>query len=218
MKTLYTTTLVALCAATLSYGDIIAVSNFAESENGGIGVNSTSLHATSFTTGDLAGGYELNTLGFQYGSSGGSSDNMTLFLYSSLAGEPGSSIADNFAPSGAPGDYKEVLIGGVGTIHLDASTEYFVIFESISTTSVEFTTSNNDTSGDVGIVGNGWAIGNNHWKNDGGAGWETNTTHPIRLSIGVIPEPSVHLLLLMGGGFVVVGHRWRTRSQAKDPS
>ena len=218
MRKQFTTALVALFTAALSYGDLIAVSNFAESENGSTGINSTSLNATSFTTGDLAGGYELNTLGFQYGTSGGTSANMTLSLYSSLVGEPGTSIAANFAPGGTSGEYKEVHIGGAGTIHLDASTEYFVVFESTAATTVEFTTSSNETSGDVGTVGSGWAIGNNHWKNDGGTGWAAITTHPARISVGVIPEPSVHLLLLMGGGFVVVGHRWRTRTQAKDPS
>jgi len=33
--------------------------------------------------------------------------------------------------------------------------------------------------------------------------------------VGAIPEPSVHLLILTGGGIVFVGHRWRTRAKAR---
>lgn len=42
-----------------------------------------------------------------------------------------------------------------------------------------------------------------------------NNTANESIIVGAIPEPSVHLLILTGGGIVFVGHRWRTHAKGK---
>ena len=213
MKTLYASALTALFAATLAHGDIIAVSNLGETTDNKTAVNENLLIATSFTTGDLGGGYELSSIGFQYGLSGAGPDELEVFLYSSLNGKPENPITGKFATAGVEGDIKSVNLSH----DLDANTMYFVLLKASAGNSVyaAVTSSTDQTPGDIPSVGAGWGIGDSQWFKAGATPWEDYGSEPLKISVNVVPEPSVHLLILTGGGFVFVGHRWRTRAKGK---
>jgi len=212
MNKLLSISLIALFAVTFAHGDIIAVMNLGEPGDGNFGVAPNGLYATSFTTGNLSGGYELTILGFLYGSTGSSSDNLTVSLYSSLSGVPDYSLASNVAAGGAAGDARSIDLSGT---HLDANTEYFVVFSALVATDIQTTSSENETSGDVGLVGSGWEIGNGHYYKYSTNPWTEFDDNPAKIIVGVIPEPSVHLLILSGGGIVFVSHRWRALAKGK---
>ena len=213
MKTLYAAALTALFTATLAHGDIIAVSNLGEITDGDTLISENLYQATSFTTGNLPGGYELSSIGFQYGTGGAEDGKVNLFLFSSDFDAPGGALTGGSAPAGAADEIKYVDLSW----SLDPNTQYFVVLHgSVNNEGIRTTSSSNETPGDIPTVGVGWDIGNSRWTKAGANGWSTvGGANPFKIRVNVVPEPSVHLLILTGGGFVFVGHRWRTRAKGK---
>ena len=201
MKKLIPATLVAICAATLSYGDIIAVSNLGEITNDDTLISSNLEQATSFTTGNLTGGYELSTIGFQYGTGGAEDGKVNLFLFSSDFDAPGGALTGGSAPAGAADDIKYVDLSW----SLDPNTQYFVVLDgSDSNEGIRTTSSSTENQGDIPTVGDGWDIGNSRWTQAGANGWSNIGANPLKISVNVVPEPAtLSLIALVGGGVLL---------------
>ena len=204
MKNKYITLLTALFAATLAHGDL-AVSNLGETTDGDTLISENLFQATSFTTGNLDGGYKLSTIGFEYGAGGAEDNKVELFLYLSEFNVPGSiPLAARIAPGGAAGEIKYVDFSAHADL-LDPSTEYFVVLRgSLNNENIAETSSSSDVQGDIPTVGDGWSIGNSRWTRAGVSGWSNIGENPLKIEVNVIPEPAtLSLIALLGGGLLL---------------
>ena len=195
MKKLYGIAILGLFATTLAHGDIVATSNLGELVNGETSFTDSILKATSFTTGGSAGSfYELSSLGFQEGAIGGVAHAISIGLYDSVGGKPGTALVGNTTARGNLNAYMEVAMPG--NIKLAANTEYFVVFTTSGLEAGIATTASTDESSGLG----GWTTGDTHFHSSGGS-WTDYGSDPIKISVNVVPEPAVlGLIALVGGG------------------
>ena len=194
--------------ATLSFGDVVAVSNLSEADRSPNSATGTGIElAVSFTTGDLAGGYTLTAITYIQGELAGSG---WMGIYESSNRIPSNNpLNGDDMPSSAAWTEQTIDLSGFTTT-LNPSTEYFVVFKSLSSSdsiSLADTASSNETAGDTGIVGTGWNIGNNTLSRPLDGTWSDLGNYPLKIGVTVIPEPAVAgLVALFGSGFIFI-HR-----------
>ena len=199
MKKLYGIAILGLFATTLAHGDIVATSNLGEPVNGETDFSDSLWKATSFTTGGTTSDrFELSFLGFQEGAVGGTATEIDIGLYTSVGGEPGIAKAGNVTARGNINEYMEVAMPG--NFEMAGATEYFVVFKTSGVPIAGVaTTGSTDESSALG----GWSIGNTHLHYDGTT-WTDFGSDPIKISVGVIPEPAtLSLIALVGGGILL---------------
>ena len=212
MNKIKTMALGLLSMATLSFGDVIAVSNLSEANHSPNSAEGTGIElAVSFTTGNLASGYTLTAITYIQGQSAGSG---RMGIYESSAGIPsGNPLNGGDMPTSAAWTEQTIDLSGYTTT-LDPNTEYFAVFKSLSSSdliSLADTASPNETQGDSGVVGTGWNIGDKTLSRPLDGTWQDLGNYPLKIGVTVIPEPAVAgLIALFGSGFIFIHRLFRS--------
>ena len=118
-------------------------------------VSSAQSQAQAFTTGSLGGGYDLESVEVRFANFTGTTSHISVSIYSEASGDPNSQVYALSNPATITGGTREFRAPAGAT--LDASTTYFVVIStSSSTIAIRRTASDNEDTGGA----TGWSIAN----------------------------------------------------------
>ena len=220
MKKLYTSTLIALFAATFTYGDLIqAIGNLTTSDSTSTQTYSSSEYfAGAFHTGThpTETGWNNFTLTLKVSTHGSWPSGKIELWHADTDGIPTTRAKSYELPATQPSDGL-VTVGSPGAYKIYENTDYAIIIHATEGGSGSVIVTQHTTDDDPGTAP-GWVLGKSVTKSsNGGSTWDDSLKNRLQMAINVdvIPEPSVQLLILTGGGFVFVSRRWRTRAKGK---
>ena len=160
------------------------VSNTGQSDDGDLGVSTSTSQAQQFTTGAQAGGYSLGSVGIEMATQVSDFSNLTVSIYSSVSNKPGNSLHTMTNPTEAVSADNEAIFTISPSVTLEASTPYFVVVAASTSLPNIFNRTNSDSE-DSG-TSTGWSIRNErHFlATDIFTDWSTNSS---ALLIAVYP-------------------------------
>ena len=126
------TNLLATAAAFTTGG--VSVSDLSEASDGiGVGVLASNMEANSFTTGNHSNGYTMDQVIIKFRDASAAPGTLTAAIHAASGGNPAASATYTLSGSNTPttaGDYAYTC---TATCSLDASTTYFLVLSSTST-------------------------------------------------------------------------------------